>query len=267
MSYASVAAHNAPHPSEQPRPDPNLLTTPNDVSGGSLPDVTNTVNVAPSDFKSNPHTVTSETTVRVYESDDEGQGNRPGSSKRRAAKDRAHKGFHEAEQEGLYLWAQFKERVLRPGTAGGILGVVNVGLLAFVGRELYTKPHLRGDTRTLGITAAAAIALLGAEGALADAYIKTPAGQEEKERAKKEGAALYRHSREVVLRPGVLGGLVGALNLGILGGVGYVAYSSWDKPHWDRRTVSAISAGLLTLALGEGYLGEQYVDKELPKRK
>lgn len=215
-------------------------------------------------------TVTSETTVRVYESDDEGQGNRPGSSKRRAAKDRAHKGFHEAEQEGLYLWAQFKERVLRPGTAGGILGVgelnncqrplsliltcllVNVGLLAFVGRELYTKPHLRGDTRTLGITAAAAIALLGAEGALADAYIKTPAGQEEKERAKKEGAALYRHSREVVLRPGVLGGLVGALNLGILGGVGYVAYSSWDKPHWDRRTVSAISAGLLTLALGEG---------------
>ncbi|CCO26396.1 hypothetical protein RSOLAG1IB_03573 [Rhizoctonia solani AG-1 IB] len=268
MSYADVARQNAGDPSEQPRPDPNLLTTEQDVSGGSLPDITRGVNVAPSDFKSNPHTVTSETTpAHQGDSDDEGSGNRPGSAKRRAAKDRARDTLHNAEEEGLYLWEQFKERVLRPSTAGGILGVINVGLLAFVGRELYTKPHLRSDTRTLGITAAAAVALLGAEGALADAYVKTPSGQKEKERTKKEGAALYRHSREVVLRPGVLGGLVGALNLSILGGVGYAAYLNWDKPRWDRRTVSAISASLLTLALGEGYLGEKYAEKEYPKRK
>ncbi|CAE6436746.1 unnamed protein product [Rhizoctonia solani] len=268
MSYADAARQNAGDPSQQPRPDPNLLTTEQDVSGGSLPDISRSVNVAPSDFKSNPHTVTSETTpAHQGDSDDEGSGNRPGSAKRRAAKERARNTLHEAEEEGLYLWGQFKERVLRPSTAGGILGVINVGLLAFVGRELYTKPHLRSDKRTLGITAAAAIALLGAEGALADAYVKTPSGQKEKERAKKEGAALYRHSREIVLRPGVLGGLVGALNLTILGGVGYAAYLNWDKPRWDRRTVSAISASLLTLALGEGYLAEKYAEKEYPKRK
>lgn len=54
MSYASVAAHNAPPPSQQPHPDPSLLTTEDDVSGGSLPDVSRNVNVAPHDFKSNP---------------------------------------------------------------------------------------------------------------------------------------------------------------------------------------------------------------------
>ncbi|CAE6428136.1 hypothetical protein ACGC1H_000715 [Rhizoctonia solani] len=268
MSYADAARQNAGDISQQPRPDPNLLTTKDDVSGGSLPDITRGVNVAPSDFKSNPHTVTSETVpAHQGDSDDDDQGNRPGSSKRRAAKERARKGLEEAEEEGLYLWTQFKERILRPSTAGGILGVVNVGLLAFVGRELYTKPHLRRDSRTIGIAAAAAFALFGAEGVLADAYVKTPAGQKEKERAKKEGAALYRHTREVVLRPGVLGGLIGLLNLGILGGVGYTAYSSWDQPRWDRRVVSTISAGLLTLAAGEGYLAEKYAEKEYPKRK
>ncbi|CAE6482667.1 unnamed protein product [Rhizoctonia solani] len=268
MSYADIARQNAGDLSEQPRPDPNLLTTEEDVSGGSLPDITRGVNVAPSDFKSNPQTVTSETIpAHQGDSDDEDQGNRPGSSKRRAAKERARKGLHDAEEEGLYLWNQFKERILRPSTAGGILGVVNVGLLAFIGRELYTKPHLRSDSRTLGIGAAATFALFGVEGALADAYVKTPAGKKEKERAKKEGAALYRHTREVVLRPGVLGGLIGALNLGILGGVGYAAYSNWDQPRWDKRVVSTISACLLSLSAAEGYVAERYAEKEYPKRK
>ncbi|KAG9118652.1 hypothetical protein FRC07_006733 [Ceratobasidium sp. 392] len=272
MSYADVAAHNAPPPSQQPHPDQNLYTTQEDVSGGSLPDVSHNVNVAPHDFKSNPHTVTSETRPAHYESSDDEGGNRTGSSKKRAAKDRAakdraRKGIEHAEEEGLYLWNQFKERLLRPGTAGGILGVVNVGLIAFAGREFYTRPHLRTDTRALSTVAVTALVLFGAEGALAEAYLKTDAGQREKARAKKEGASLYRQTHEVVLRPGVLGGLVGVLNLGILGGVGYAAYSNWGQPRWDRRTVSAISAGLLTLAVGEGYLGEKYVEKEYPKRK
>ncbi|KAF8607997.1 hypothetical protein BDV93DRAFT_536730 [Ceratobasidium sp. AG-I] len=256
MSYASVAAHNAPPPSQQPHPDPNLFTTEEDVNGGSLPDVSHNVNVAPHDFKSNPHTVTSETTPATYESsdDDDGKKNRTGSAKKRAAhaRERAQKGLEDAEEEGLYLWNLIKERVMRPGTAGGIIGVVNVGLLAFAGREFYTKPHLRTNARALGTVAATAAVLLGAEGALAEAYVQTEAGKKEKARAKKEGAAVYRRTREVVLRPGVLGGLVGVLNLGILGGVGYAAYLNWDQPRWDRRTVSAVSAGLLTLALGEG---------------
>jgi hypothetical protein len=42
-----------------------------------------------------------------------------------------------------------------------------------------------------------------------------------------------------------------AVNVGILGGVGYLAYDNWNRP-WDRRTASAIGVGLMTLIAGEG---------------
>lgn len=42
------------------------------------------------------------------------------------------------------------------------------------------------------------------------------------------------------------------VNLGIIGGVSYVAYDNWDQPHWDGRTVSAVTVGLLSLVAGEG---------------
>lgn len=56
---------------------------------------------------------------------------------------------------------------------------------------------------------AAALTILGAEGYAAEKYRETPAGREEERRAKEEGTALYRTCREHILRPGVLGGLVG----------------------------------------------------------
>ena len=114
------------------------------------------------------------------------------------------------------------------------------------------------------------MAVFGAEGYLAETYRKTQVGREEERKAKAEGAALYRHCREHLLRPGVLGGLVGIckclctytrdtcilmdskVNVGVLGGLGYVAYIHRDLPHCDRRTVSAISVSLLTLWVGEG---------------
>jgi hypothetical protein len=64
MSYASVAAHNAPPSSQQPHPDKTLYTTENDVTGGSLPDLTHTVNVAPSNFKSDPRVSTIKGIIR-----------------------------------------------------------------------------------------------------------------------------------------------------------------------------------------------------------
>lgn len=69
--------------------------------------------------------MTSETIPAHYGSSDDEGHNRTGSSKKRAshAKERARKGLDEAEEEGLYLWNLFKERIMRPGTAGGILGV------------------------------------------------------------------------------------------------------------------------------------------------
>jgi len=87
--------------------------------------------------------------------------------------------------------------------------VVNVGLLGYAGYLFYTTPAYRKDYRVLGGTAAAALALISAEGAVADAYLSTDEGQAELRRAEQEGSVLYRHTKEVVLRPGVLGGLVG----------------------------------------------------------
>lgn len=82
-----------------------------------------------------------------------------------------------------------------------------------MGYGYYVHPHLRRDPKVLGSTAAAAVALLSAEGFGAAKYRSTLQGQEEERRARAEGAALYRSLREHVLRPGVLGGLVG---LGVL---------------------------------------------------
>jgi hypothetical protein len=133
---------------------------------------------------------------------------------------------------------------------------------------LYTQPHLRTDSRVLGGSAAGTLIILGAEGALSEAYRNTAKGREEERRAREEGAALYKHTKEVILRPGVFGGLLGIseqglcfvawiltselVNLGIIGGVAYVAYDNWDRP-WDRRTVSAVTVGMLALMVGEGY--------------
>lgn len=86
---------------------------------------------------------------------------------------------------------------------------VNVGLLTYASYALYTQPRLRHDTRLLSSAAAGALLLFGAEGYAAERYRETPAGREEERRARKEGAVLYRHAREAVLRPGVLGGLLG----------------------------------------------------------
>ena len=61
----------------------------------------------------------------------------------------------------------------------------------------------------LGISAAGALVILGAEGVLAEAYRNTPQGREEERRAREEGAALYKHTREIILRPKVFGGLLG----------------------------------------------------------
>ena len=87
---------------------------------------------------------------------------------------------------------------------------MNVGLLGFAGYAFYTTPAYRKDYRVIGGTAATALALVTAEGALAESYLSTDEGQAELQRAEHEGSVLYRHTKEVVLRPGVFGGLLGA---------------------------------------------------------
>jgi hypothetical protein len=122
----------------------------------------------------------------------------------------------------------------------------------------------------VGTVIATGAAIIGIEGYGASVYRQTPRGQEEERKAREEGAVIYKHAREAVLRPGVLGGLVGlgerlslsrpcicshlpvpTANIGILGGVAYTAYDNWNRP-WDRRYVSAVTVGLLALWGGEG---------------
>jgi len=88
--------------------------------------------------------------------------------------------------------------------------VINVGLLGYAGYALYNTPAYRKDYRVIGGAAAAGLAIMSAEGALADAYLSTEEGQAELRRAEQEGSVLYRHTKEIVLRPGVFGGLLGA---------------------------------------------------------
>jgi len=43
-----------------------------------------------------------------------------------------------------------------------------------------------------------------------------------------------------------------AVNVGLLGTLGYFSYLHWDEPIWDRRYVAGVTAGLLAFFAGEG---------------
>ncbi|WRT70693.1 uncharacterized protein IL334_007691 [Kwoniella shivajii] len=163
-------------------------------------------------------------------------------------------------------WEKTKDVVLRPGTLGGLMGVVNVGILGTAGYFAYTRKDQPWDRRIVGGIVAGTLALFGAEGYVAESYLETEEGKREAERAKSEGSKFYLQAKEVILRPQVAGGLAGVVNVAILGALGYFSYQNWNRP-WDRRTVSMISVGLLGLSGLEGYAGKVYADKELPKRK
>lgn len=77
----------------------------------------------------------------------------------------------------------------------------------------YTQPHLRRDRAALSSVVATTIALVSIEGYAAEKYRKTPQGQAEEKQARKEGTLIYKHLHEQVLRPGVLGGLIGLCKL------------------------------------------------------
>lgn len=251
MSYASVAAHDAPSSSEQPRPDPAFLTTERS-SPSSVIDDTSKVNIVSSDSKENPATCTSE--IHVPENIDDDLGD----SGRKAVKGKRNRHLQEAQAEGIYLWKITKNYLFRPGVAGGIISLVNVGLLSSAGYLFYTKPSLRRNFTAISSAAAGALFLIGTEGYAAEKYRQTPIGRQEERRAREEGSVIYKQLREHVFRPSVLGGFVGLVNTAILGAVGYYSYANWHKSRWNRDIVTVVAFGLLTLWGGEGYLAERY---------
>lgn len=164
------------------------------------------MNVVSSDFKSHPATITSENAPPP----DAPAGFPPTPYKRKK-----NRNVEEIRAEGLYLWEVTKHYLFRPGVVGGLVGIINIGLIAGTARAFYTQPHLRRDTKVLSATAAATLALLSVEGYGAEKYSQTARGQAEARRAKEEGSLIYRHLQEAILRPGVLGGLVGLCELSI----------------------------------------------------
>ncbi|KAF9218495.1 hypothetical protein BS17DRAFT_883398 [Gyrodon lividus] len=249
-SYAKVAAHNAPSPSRQPHPT-SFIT--NQGPTTSEVDDTAKVNVVSGDFSDEPATYTAPEIFvpvepEVKHTKGEEKAFRGGCSRR----------LQETAVEGSYLWQLTKQCLFRPGVAGGLVGLVNVGLLSGAGYALYTKPHLRGEKTVISSAVGGALILLAAEGCGVEKYRKTSFGREEERRTREEGILFYKHLHEQILRPGVLGNLVGIINTGIIGMVGYFSYINWDKPKWDRSIVMAVSVGLLALWRGESYLADQY---------
>ncbi|KAK4703697.1 hypothetical protein P7C70_g2522, partial [Phenoliferia sp. Uapishka_3] len=88
-------------------------------------------------------------------------------------------------------------------------------------------------------------------------------GKKAGKEAAKKARELEKEGREFAKKyPAAASGIVGVANFAVLAAVGAIAYSNWDKPRWDRRTVSAITVGLLGLFGAEGYLGYYEYEKE-----
>lgn len=68
--------------------------------------------------------------------------------------------------------------------------------------------------------------------------------------------------------PKAWGSVLGAVNVALLGGLGYYAYKERNNNtyKWDRKTVSAISVGVLTLLGVQGYAAAETARKQQGKK-
>jgi hypothetical protein len=103
MSYAAVAAENAPPLSQQPRPDPALLNTTPPTHSNVVND-TLKLNIVGPDFKEHP----ASETPRINEDYKPPEASKP------------KKGL---EDESRDFWGVTKYYLFRPGIAGGLIGI------------------------------------------------------------------------------------------------------------------------------------------------
>lgn len=133
MSYAAVAARNAPSPVDQPRPDPGLLTTESDVGeGAAIIDSSSKLNVVAPEFREHPHT-----DFEGIPADSGSRGPPVGRDGRTPANPVKASEFvvsdgsvpkqprrrHPHREDAFTLWQQVLDYVVRPQVAGGLLGV------------------------------------------------------------------------------------------------------------------------------------------------
>jgi len=233
MSYASVASRNMPP--NQPTPDPALLNT---VPGtaSTVADDSAKVNVVSSDFRDNPATTTS-TFVPPNQPLFEDPAPQKSSD---GTKYHAHR-HHHTHKPPTKWFSVIQEVVLRPTVAGGLIGVVNLGIIGYTGYAFYTEAQIRRNPRVLSASIAGSVALLGLEGYVVEELRRNEGGD--------DAAIVAQYFRE---NPSKLQGLFGALNVGVVGLTSFIMYKNWHE--LDARTVTAVAGGIATLWAGEGYL-------------
>lgn len=163
-TYASVAAQNAPPPSEQPHPDPSLLTTESE-NPDPVPDLKTKVAIVPTDFKEYLPAEDADAEVPELIDDSaagggEGRGGRRGGRRSR-----------ETAAEGTYLWRRMKHFLFQPEVAGGLVGLLNtavIGTVAYYGYRNWDKP--RWNRQVVASVSVGLLALWGAEGYIAEKF-------------------------------------------------------------------------------------------------
>jgi len=155
----------------------------------------------------------------------------------------------------LRRWEMVKEVILRPSIAGGLVGIVNIGLLAGGSYAFYTQPKLRHDTKMITSAIVATFALFGAESYVAQTCPRPLKENKAYRRGEEDRATSFvchpAHEPEPMRMSRIVEGTTGIVNAGVLSIVGFLTYKYWDSPNWDRRIVSAASVGLVALLVGE----------------
>ena len=82
-------------------------------------------------------------------------------------------------------------------------------------------------------------------------------------KAKEAGAQIQEGWAHLSSDPKAWGSLLGAVNIALLGGLGYFVYTERNNAqNWDRRVVSATTVGVLGLLGGQGYFAAETARKQ-----
>ncbi|KAJ9475712.1 hypothetical protein PHBOTO_005772 [Pseudozyma hubeiensis] len=262
MSYASIAAENAPPKSQQPKPDPGYLEgqTASDDVNTAAPDVNSgKVNVVPSDtdlehLKTESQEAYDEAVAKAREqrkqleadakkasdsaqktaNDAQKAGKDAAEDAKKAGKDAADK----AEKFGKDASAE-ADKFAKNARAEAEKASQKAGEYYEKGRKELSKD-------------AEVLRKKGEEGAKA---FKKKAGEAEKE--------LESFWQSFSSDPKQWGPTLAAVNVALLGGLGIYAYTHKEQvQRTDRRLISAITVGVLGLIGGQGYWANETAKKQ-----
>ncbi|UZJ56121.1 hypothetical protein CBS101457_005441 [Exobasidium rhododendri] len=187
-SYADVASHNAPPPSEQPKPDLNLLEGSNNQASKvtDLPDVNSSkVSVVP---QQDLHNIKTDSGEKIKEAEKaikkemaafEKQAKEAEVKAKKAAKKaekKLEKAYDDGSKQAKDAWFRFSND---PNIWAPTLGAINVALLAGVGIFAFkNKDNARSwDKRIVSAVTVGVLGLLGGQSYLAAQKAREQSGK------------------------------------------------------------------------------------------